>query len=94
MTAHRRSYWKTVVLATLASVILLVLSGALAAQAVVAGQAWNTMVWGAWVVGILVVVPPLAVCLLVAIGGMLSLRRDTLEERGRPYGLPDSARST
>jgi hypothetical protein len=33
-------------------------------------------------------------CLLIAAGGLICLRRDRLEEVGKPYGLPISARVT
>ena len=92
MTEHRRSYWKTVILATLASAFLLALAGTLIVASAAGARSWSLPGWIP-VVGAALALPPAATCLLVAIGGLLCLRRDTLETRGKPYRLPDSAQS-
>ena len=94
MTPHRRSYWKTVLPASFASAILVLLAGLLVSRAIERGGEWPAVVWTAWIVGVLVLFPAIVVSVLVTVGGALTLWRDTLEARGKPYGLPDSARLT
>lgn len=92
MSEHRRSYWKTVIVALAGVGVLLAVEGRLLAHAVAAGGRWSAVVWGLWLAEETILVLVLVLCLLVAVGGLVSLRRDWLETRGRPYGLPASAR--
>jgi hypothetical protein len=84
MSDHRRSYRKTLGLAVVA---LLGAAGACAGLLVIAlrGAAWPAWIWVLWVVALLVPVLPLGLLLLVISGGLIALRRDTLETQGRPY---------
>ena len=91
MTLHRRSYWKTVIPALIASAMLVGMVIALIAAAVLA-RGWSGIGWILWGAAAFLVIPAAGACVLVAVGGLISLRRDTLEGRGRPYGLPDSVK--
>lgn len=92
MNDTRRSYWKTVIPAFLFSVVLMASAGILvfATQATRLSSAWS---WISLTAAALVVLASVF-CLLIAAGGLICLRRDRLEEVGKPYGLPISARVT
>jgi hypothetical protein len=86
VTDHRRSYWKTIILALVASAVLLALASVAMRGALAADAAWPAA--GLRLVAAIVLAPAGLTCLLIAAGGLMSLRRDTLEASGRPYGLP------
>jgi hypothetical protein len=88
VSGYRRSYWKTVVAG------LGVAAGALAAlvilAAVVPPRLGSSVAWLGWAVAVVFAAAAAAGATLVASGGLIALRRDTLEARGIPYatGVP------
>jgi len=85
MSAARRSYWKTVVAASLAAGVGgALLLGALAARWLLPGP-WALIGWLAWGGALLLLVLASGSAALVACGGLIGLRRDALEARGVPY---------
>src|SRR4051794_33868852 len=88
LQSHRRSFVKTTILASSASMVLILLI----AMAVYLLE-WNAghqllPGWGAWLVFMLLTagLAVLAACAaLVAVGGVIVLHRDLCEERGLPY---------
>lgn len=85
MLDGRRSYRKTTVVAaavTLGGLSLLFILGRVG----VAGAGGRSLLaWGCWVGATLAVGVASAWTCLVAAGGLIALRRDELEEEGRPY---------
>jgi len=88
MQPHRRSFARTTILASSASIVLLVLIGM--SFYLVRWNAGHRLLpwWGAWLV-VIAAVAFLALLAayagLVALGGMVVLHRDRREERGLPY---------
>lgn len=83
MTA-RRSYRKTVVAAIAAGAILAasIVTGLTALRP---GTGSGAIAWAAWLAGVALLAVLLAWAVLIAAGGLLALRRDSLERRGIPY---------
>lgn len=85
---HRRSFATTTIVASCASFVLFTLLGATFLL-----PRWNTghqllPAWGMWLLVVVVAVGLLLLgtsAILVAIGGVLVLHRDSCEERGLPY---------
>jgi hypothetical protein len=89
---YRRSYWKTIVAAALAAALVLVVAAGAGARVLAAGDSVAIALVALWGVLAAVAVVTSGTCLLIAAGGVIALRRDRLEARGKPYGLPDSPR--
>ena len=85
MTEHRKSYWKTaagtaaLALAGLAAIVWLVLARQ------TAQRPWPALVILAWWAAGLALLCAEMVTVLILAGALISLRRDSLETRGRPY---------
>ena len=84
MTSHRRSYWKTVVIAGMLGSSGLAVSAGLA-FVFVRFEPWPITARLAWISGTSVAVGAVVWMVLVVAGGLIALHRDRLEDRGLPY---------
>jgi len=80
MDEHRRSYLKTTIAAALA------FSGSIVVAGVIASRPTDLVALRAMQVAVILLAIPVAGWLLLVVaGGVIALRRDTLERQGRPY---------
>jgi hypothetical protein len=72
---------------SLAALALLGVAGAGAGLLLTARESstWPAWAWVLWAAAVLLVLLPLGLLLLVISGGVIALRRDTLEAQGKPY---------
>src|SRR5262245_57086144 len=95
MAKHRVSFWKTTAASAAAMFALMALMGGLLTW----GWSWptETAPWAAYLgLGLaeLLIVPLTAVSGLIAAGGLIALRRDSLETKGEPYAQSSPREAT
>lgn len=85
LTEYRGSYWKTAVSAALLAFAGFAAIVWLGVEKLTAQQSWASFVILAWWAGGLALLFGESVTVLVLAGALISLRRDSLENRGMPY---------
>jgi len=85
MAEYRRSYWKTVIAASVVAVGGVASVALLIAAARFRHVSWGPLQWLAWGGASIVGASVAACAALVVAGGVIGLRREALEARGAPY---------